>query len=110
MQQVDEEVCANRTTDKVRVVEQLGRKLVESLSNKAPWRSDSCGRNNCLPCKYKAGSCKMRNLTYEIICNLCQEKGIRSVYWGESHRTWLDRFREHQAALANNNSDCAIVK
>ena len=52
----------------------------------------------------------MRNLTYEIVCNLCQEKGVRSVYWGESHRTWWDRFREHQDALANKNTDYAIVK
>ena len=36
--------------------------------------------------------------------------GKTSVYWGESHRTWWDRSREHHQALLSGNKSYAIVK
>ena len=76
---------------------------MKSLGNKAPWRSESCMRIDCQPCIHKAGSCKSRNVTYSIICNTCKLEGKKSIYWGESHRTWWDGSREHHQALLSGD-------
>ena len=65
---------------------------------------------DCQPCKSKPGSCRARNLTYQITCQNCQEKGIVKKYLGESHRAWSDRCSDHMQALKNGNQDYAIVK
>ena len=110
LQDVDSEVSGRRSTGRVRVVEKLGIKLIHSLGNRVPWKSEECGRQDCKPCSSKPGSCRMKNLTYSIKCKLCSKEGKTSVYWGETHRAWWDRYRDHQRALQNHNMDYAIVK
>ena len=63
----------------------------------------------CPPFQDKPSSCTVRHATYKIICKLCQEQGTKSVYFGETHRTWGDRQREHQKALTTNNPTYATV-
>ena len=105
MQKVDSEVGGDTTFGRVRVVEQLGPKLNNSLSNTAPWRKTPCGRQECLPCKSLPGSCKARNITYSVTCNRC-----RAVYWGESHRTWYDRSQDHARDIRTGAETNAMVK
>ena len=45
-----------------------------------------------------------------ITCQLCEEQSTRTVYWGESQRTWWDRFLEHQEALEKWDTNYATVK
>ena len=99
LQAVDKEVMGSHKYGRVKVVERLGDNLITALSNKAPWRSEACERPNCMPCRSKAGSCKARNITYSITCNLCTKIGEKAVYWGESHRTLGDRAENHRVAL-----------
>ena len=33
-----------------------------------------------------------------------------AVYWGESHRTWYDRAREHGRGIATRDTNYGIVK
>ena len=35
---------------------------------------------------------------------------MRTVYWGESHRSWWDRSQEHLVALDSGNKEYATVK
>ena len=49
-------------------------------------------------------------MTYSIMCLHCLEAGNTAKYWGESHRTWWDRSREHLNDLKSNNTDYAIAK
>ena len=88
----------------------MGQTLLESLGNQAPWKDESCTRPNCKPCQSKPGSCLRRNCTYRISCQTCQKDGKEAIYWGETHRAWGDRQREHENALRNNNETYAIVK
>ena len=37
-------------------------------------------------------------------------KGVRKIYWGESHRSGWDRASDHQKALKTQNKAYAIVK
>ena len=105
LQKVDSEVTGSRKFGKVKVVETLGQKVIESLGNKVPWRGTHCKRPGCTPCQVKPGSCKARNITYQVTCDLC---GM--VYWGESHRTWHDRSAEHVSSLRTGNQANALVK
>ena len=105
IQQADTQVSGRNPFGRVKVVETLGPKLNNQLSNTAPWRKDHCGRDKCLPCETKEGSCKVRNLTYSIECLECNH-----IYWGESHRTWYDRSQEHGTALKNMDEKNPLVK
>ena len=110
LQQVDGQVMGDNPYGRVKVVETLGDNMVNALSNRAPWKSEPCGRPNCLPCKTKAGSCRARNITYGIECLNCKTEGNRAVYWGESHRTWYDRAKEHGKAIETGDTKYGIVK
>ena len=110
LQQVDSEVMGENPFGRVKLVERLGDNITKSLSNRAPWKSEHCGRDKCLPCATKTGSCRARNVTYGITCLNCQETGKTSIYWGESHRTWGDRAREHVHALETGDLKYGIVK
>ena len=55
---------------RVKVVETLGPKLNQQLSNTSPWKKDPCGRDNCAPCRTKPGQCLSRNVTYHIECQV----------------------------------------
>merc|ERR1711954_635291 len=105
MQAVDKDICGSRPTGRVRVVERMGNSLIQSLGNMAPWTNDSCGRTGCIPCLNKAGSCLKKNVTYRIQCQICQ-----TIYWGETHRGWGDRAKEHLNALRTGDNKYALVK
>ena len=94
----------------MKVVERLGDQLIRALGNKAPSRSQSCSREECAPCTAKPGSCRKRNVTYFIECAICSNEGKRSIYWGETHRTWWDRFSQHKRALETGDEMYAVVK
>ena len=95
---------------RVRVLERLGRSVIETIGNKAPWRSEPCSRSQCVPCTTKPGSCRSRNVTYKIVCNTCAKSGQSKIYWGESHRAWADRCQDHVDAVKSGNLAYAIVK
>ena len=52
----------------------------------------------------------MRNCTYKITCNLCEAKGIKALYVGETHRAWGDRQAEHQRAAEKGDKSYGIAK
>ena len=87
------------------MVETVGAKLNDLLSNKIMWRKEHCGRMECIPCRTKPGSCRARNVTYSIECPKCDH-----VYFGESHRTWHDRAREHGDAVRLGDQKNPLVK
>ena len=62
---------------KTKIVEGVGRKMKNVLSNTDPWRGQPCGRKNCPVC-LQAGeqklSCRKRNLIYESRCLKCNPK------------------------------------
>ena len=110
IQAIDDLVMGNQKAGRVKVVETLGNSFLNSLGNQAPWKSETCGRPKCLPCMSKLGSCLKANVTYNITCQICAEQGILQQYWGESHRTWWDRFQDHKRALENLGEKYATVK
>ena len=107
IQQIDTTVSGKNPFGRVKVIETLGQKLNETLSNKAPWKTEHCGRPQCPPCETKSGSCKQRNITYSVEC---LQEGCKHIYWGESHRTWHDRSQEHLNSLEKGDESNALAK
>ena len=71
---------------------------------------DPCGRPEWAPCQTKPGFCKTTGVTYQIECQDCKSQGIKSLYIGESNRTFYDRALDHQKALKNQNTTYGIVR
>ena len=93
---------------RIRIQERVGSSLIQSLGNKSPWKNKGCGRD-CHPCESKEGSCRQRNITYRISCQLCLSAGVKYVYIGESHRSWWDRAQDHDRALKSMDETYATV-
>ena len=47
---------------------------------------------------------------YQISCDSCTSKGIKSHYLGETHRTIFDRMAEHFSKYQSRHKDSAMVK
>ena len=80
-----------------------GTTMENLLCNKKPWTSKGCPREQCKICPDQPGACRKMNLTYEIRCKICKDKGITSVYLGETHRACWDRHQDHMDSLRRHN-------
>ena len=83
----------------VKYVEQSGTPL--SLLFRTSPKGNSCGRQDCMICKFSDGKgrskCGDKNIVYESCCTWCEEKDPETPYRyiGESSRTMFERAREH---------------
>ena len=109
VQKMEELINGRTKFGRLRIQERVGRSLIESLGNKSPWKTKHCGRQNCQPCQTKEGSCRQKNVTYKLTCQLCLADGKKSVYIGESHRSWWDRAANHERALRTLDEEYATV-
>ena len=83
---------------KVKIVEETGDTVKDTVHKSNPWAGGDCQREDCLLCRSgdKNGDCRRRNLVYKTQCGECKEKGKDTVYVGESARTGYERGLEHQ--------------
>ena len=109
LQEAEDKALGNKISGRIRVLERLGRTVKETIANPTPWKSDPCGRQ-CRICQVKPGACKTRGVVYEIHCLECKEKGLKSLYIGETHRTMWDRIGEHFSKLESGAKDSALLK
>ena len=111
MQNCEDSTSSHRSVCRVRVIERAGPTVGDILTQKHPWKKESCQRADCHPCKSKPGGCRAANVTYKIKCQTCQvEKGKKVHYYGESHRVLYDRAKDHFQALEKKDSTYAVVK
>ena len=97
----------------IKIVESGGKKLKDMLIDSNPWKETDCERERCITCmtagvqsedvpgdmKAKAGTCKTRNITYEIFCVTCMRNGELTKYVGETARSAYERGKEHLDGL-----------
>ena len=134
----EEENLMKLTGYKLKVVEQVGDKILDKLHTANPWRGRPCGREDCWPCNIKAWTetdgkkdCTKRSLIYETWCQTCFEKDKEAVeeefedekerklmidrikkhkYIGETARSAYERGWEHQDALRKLQEDSHLLK
>ena len=71
----------------------LGQKLITSALSKPPCPA---GKKHCHTCANGLkGKCTMKNVVYKITCVMCETKGRKECYIGESTRPVRYRFNEH---------------
>ena len=84
--------------------------MAQTLYKKRPCSKELCGRDNCLPCLSKPGSCKRSGVTYRVICLKCKDKEVKLTYIFESQRSLFDRSLEHEATLRSKNQGYSVVR
>ena len=75
LQEAESFINGRNKTCHVRMIERPGQTMASLLFNKHPWSQESCGRETCLPCQTKAGSCRKSNVTYRVKCQECLKSG-----------------------------------
>ena len=134
-----EEELYNLTGYRIKVVEQVGDKILERLHTANPWRGRPCERIDCWPCNTKAWTekdakkdCTKRSLVYETWCQTCYEQDEQEIreqggedeeeierrikrikkhkYIGETARSAYERGWEHQESLRKLEEDSHLLK
>ena len=134
----EEETLEGLTGYRLKVVEQVGDKLLQRLHTSNPWRGEHCGRKDCWPCETKSWTeqdakkdCTKRSLVYETWCQTCYEKEKEDIeekveeeeerkkqiekirkhkYVGETARSAFERGWEHQEGLRKLEEDSHLLK
>ena len=113
IQEADDRIARETGQRRVKVVERGGSTLMDMLGKANPWESESCGREDCFPCKTEAGrggNCQAESSTYSVSCQECKGRGVDSRYFGETSRTPYLRGQEHLAGLRRGEEDNALWK
>ena len=123
---------------RLKVVEQVGDKILDKLHTANPWRGRPCEREDCWPCRTKEWTekdakkdCSKRSLVYETWCQTCYMKDVEEIreteeseeeankkiekirlhkYIGETARSAYERGWEHQEALRKLEEDSHLLK
>ena len=95
---------------RVRVVERGGPTIGAILSNKVFWKGETCQCQTCRPCATKPGSCRKSNIVYRVRCKECATQGRKTHYIWESHRTLIDRSKDHEKDIRSNITSNAMVR
>ena len=112
---------------RTRIVEGVGNKLQQLLSNSNPWSGAHCGREDCTPCNQGGENlqdCTRRGIIYESVCTICNPEGEKkekigdlretrefpSIYVGESGRSLYERAGEHWRDYRSGAEDSHILK
>ena len=114
LQAAEDKYARLNGTDKVRMVERGGRKIMQLLVRSDPWAGEPCGRQDCLPCttgeEGRTGICTKEGILYKLSCTLCRDLDVKAWYLGESSRCKYIRGREHLAGVAARDPKHPLVK
>ena len=94
---------ADRHKMKVKVVEKGGKSIKSILQRSDVEPSVSCGLP-CVVCSSGGKSCSVESVGYTVICEECEESGVRTVMHGETGRCARVRCNEHYDALVRKKN------
>ena len=110
LQEAEDMFVENRPGGKVKMVSRGGIAIKDLLSNKNPWSSEGCGRDNCFVCRSKPGRCQREGAVYTLECGECEARGIKASYFGETARSSFLRGLSHQALLKDKDDSSPLWK
>ena len=99
-----------------KIVERGGISLKSKIVKNSPKNTTTCDKKDCPVCLSGNGAsmnCHMvtpGGVGYTIKCRTCQEKGINSVYHGETSRTLYTRLTEHAKGLKEKHQENPLYK
>ena len=133
-----EENMEKATGYRMKIVEEIGEKVMDKLHSSNPWRGEDCKREGCILCetkvmtdKGKKQDCHKRSVVYETWCETCYRQEERRIeeeevedtekelrkkkikvhkYIGETARSAYERGMEHRLALEKMDEDSHMMK
>ena len=99
---------------KIKILEKGGLKFKDMVVKKDPFKPKECTYEVCPLCrpteftKFESkniGKCKIANVGYRFICNVCN-----ATYEGETARVLRDRTLEHVKDVEKNKKESPLVK
>ena len=133
-----EENMEKATGYRMKIVEEIGEKVIDKLHSSNPWRGEDCKREGCILCetkvmtgKGKKQDCHKRSVVYETWCETCYRQEERRIeeeevedtekelrkkkirvhkYIGETARSAYERGMEHRLALEKMDEDSHMMK
>jgi hypothetical protein len=102
-----------RLNMKLRVVETGGVSLARQLVQPDLRAGEPCGRPGCVLDQLSGGAGGPHNRSSALYCgtcNLCEEAGIKSEYWGETGRSGYHRTLQHREEVAKRVPSNAFAK
>ena len=91
-----------------KIVEKGGVTLENLLRRSNPWSEESCGREDCFPCKGGGGgTCWREGVVYALVCQECGEEV--AVYYGETGRNAYSRGKEHLEKLTAKDAENSVL-
>ena len=98
---------------RIKFVETSGRKVIDQLRVRDPFEQPCSTNDQCILCQNndnKASNCKVKNLGYSIICDLCKSRNISKTYEGETCRTGYIRGQEHLKQFKNKSEKSVMYR
>ena len=81
---------------------------------KDPFPTQACEMRKCILCKANTKeikfACNTNNVGYRLVCETCEEKGLKRTYEGETARSARTRGAEHMRDFKKGKDDSAMHK
>ena len=100
---------------RIKVVEQSGRTVRNTVVKNYPWAVSCCEDPLCFPCSSGGTveskvSCRHPGIGYKITCLLCNDVEVVALYHGESGRNLYSRGKEHLQGLSSGlKTNCLVI-
>ena len=97
---------------RIKFVEKAGIKNRDILRKSDPHKTNCSPDVECLACHRSTtiSDCKKSNVGYSIICELCESRGVKMTYEGETSRNMFLRGSEHLRQLKNKSTNSVLFK
>ena len=110
LQREEDGLAKTLGTRRVKFVERGGKSLQSLLCNSNPWAKKHCG-SVCPICDSgDLGKCRSESVVYEIRCSLCEKRGKRKVYLGETGKSGWERGEQHWRGWRKKEKNSCLWK
>ena len=108
LKEAEERSSADRKI-RFRFVERAGTSLKSILQKSDPWAGGKCESSDCFPCRgEKGGDCRRNNVTFQIVCEMCEGGGVVAHYKGETSKNTYTRGLRHLDQLRTKSKDSVL--
>ena len=91
---------------------QRGGTKISTSAKSDPFAARLCDRTDCPICRSpeSQGGCKFASVGYQLICDSCNDQGIKATYEGETSKSGYERGLQHAQGLVKQSEDAPMWK